>query len=205
MELNEFDIKFLIIVLIVSSVILIIMTCLFFNYTSKITEKDNQTITNLTLQLSESKQTITDMITTNQEYNIELNRYKEGFNMTCGKFCADKLYSYINQIEGLQNETQRQYFLGYNQGYVDCRAKWDTNIMANADCSKENLTYTGIKGIYWSNDDFYCVYAKNQDKTDQEKKDEEMYCHSLVQDNYERFCGSQEDILIKYGGCTPCQ
>jgi regulator of replication initiation timing len=167
-------------------------------------EKDNQTITNLTTKLNESKQTITELVESNIRYSIELKKQQESFNLSCGNVYSNNSYYYLKQIQALEIDNEKQYFIGYNQGYVDCRNKWDTNVMASTDCNKANLTYTGVKGVYWSNDDFYCVYAKNQDKTDMEKKDAELYCHSLVHNNYEHFCGNKEDMLIKYGGCTPC-
>jgi hypothetical protein len=45
-----------------------------------------------------------------------------------------------------------------------------------------------INGLYFPDDDYYCIYAKNRTMTEQQKTEEHEYCHFLVDVDYEHFC-----------------
>ena len=50
--------------------------------------------------------------------------------------------------------------------------------------SKKNIA----DGLYWSENDFYCVWTKNKEISEIEKTEKHEYCHSLVYNEYEHFC-----------------
>ncbi|NCC71202.1 hypothetical protein EOM09_06480 [bacterium] len=52
-------------------------------------------------------------------------------------------------------------------------------------------------GLYWENTDYYCVWAKNRTLDEQEEIERHEHCHYLVDNNYEHFCLSNENLINK--------
>ena len=49
-------------------------------------------------------------------------------------------------------------------------------------------------GLYWFNEEYYCVWVENRELSDIEKTDRHEYCHYLVDDDYNHFCNEQIEI-----------
>lgn len=47
---------------------------------------------------------------------------------------------------------------------------------------------TGVNGLYYPNQDFYCVWAHNRTKDEQQRTEWHEYCHYLIDKEYEHFC-----------------
>jgi len=91
--------------------------------------------------------------------------------------------------------TEQQYSLKAERDYQNtiCEYK-EINIMDALDrldmCTfqgKEKPEQT-FNGLYWPDDDYYCVWARNQTIEQQESTDRHEYCHFLVDNEYEHFC-----------------
>jgi hypothetical protein len=81
------------------------------------------------------------------------------------------LVSNYNNLTDIYNDISQDKCLLYN-----------TAVLFDIDAPKVN-------GVYWIGNDFYCIWANERELDDIEKTDRHEYCHYLVDQDPEHFCG----------------